>query len=154
MHFMLKFSTKKPFIPLDTLCRAMMSSFICLEWHSGTWHGVFPPRSIPFKIWLAWFRTPPAPAPLLHITVVLTCYIIGGQLSAWTNLVVLLWPLLATRLFCPQTCHWLRASSFDCSNFFSSPFFFFAHVIIVTKLKPLWCMNFSGEFILNLDHQG
>lgn len=60
---MLKCSTKTPFIPLDTLCRAMMSSFICLEWHSGTWHGVFPPRSIPFKIWLAWFRTPPPPPP-------------------------------------------------------------------------------------------
>lgn len=86
------------------LCGAVMASFICSELRGGGWH--------PFKIWLVWFKLPTLP-----FTSLLTCYIVRGRLSTWTNRVVPPWPLPATRLFWPPTCHCSGASSFDCPNF-------------------------------------
>lgn len=85
-----------------------MVSFLSVryEWQSGTLHGVLLLWSIHFKIWLVvWFKMPSCTSQWCRAV---TCIFVG-HLSAWTNLVIPLWPLRATRLFCPQTCHQLEA---------------------------------------------
>ncbi len=86
--------------------------FVRFEQQSGTWRGVLLLWSIHFKIWVVvWFKMHSCTS-LWYRAV--TCIFVA-HLSAWTNLVALLWPRLAKRLFCPQTCHWLEAFLFVCS---------------------------------------
>lgn len=75
-----------------TNCGAMMASFISSTRHDGGWH--------PFKTWLVWFKR-----SSFFFTSLLTCSIVRGRLSAWTNLVVPPWPHFALRLFCPPSCY-------------------------------------------------
>ena len=86
------------------------------------------PGVVFLPLWSIHFKICLFQGALPHITVVLSCYLDfrGPSVSLNKSRRSTVWPLRATRLFCPQTCHRLEAlfffpfvCLFVCSYFFS-----------------------------------